>query len=158
MAVARWLSGPATRRGPSCGAWSTAVRDRLVPRNVAAHLRVPGVGEGRSRSPPCRARAGWSLVRGAGFSPKVRQEVPETSSLVALVAAGLGVALAPSSVRHLRINGVTHRPLADSINATIPLAAAYKAGPVSPVVRGYLETARSVTAQPAGPVARPAFR
>lgn len=60
----------------------------------------------------------------------------------ALVAAGLGVALAPASVRHLRVNGVTHRPLAGH-NVTVPLALAYQECPVSPLVRGYLETART---------------
>jgi DNA-binding transcriptional LysR family regulator len=84
-----------------------------------------------------------SAFRQAGITPRVHQEVAETSSLVALVAAGLGVALAPAPVRHLRIPGVTHRPLrAPAI--TIPLALAYKTGPVSPLVRGFLETARSV--------------
>jgi DNA-binding transcriptional LysR family regulator len=82
----------------------------------------------------------------AGFTPRVHQEVPETSSLVALVAAGLGVAMAPASVRHLRIPGVTHRPLGRPV-PSVTLALAYKAGPVPPVVRGYLETARSVLRQ-----------
>jgi len=84
-----------------------------------------------------------AACRQAGFTPRIRQEVAETSSLVALVAAGLGVALAPASVRHLRINGVTHRPIRDS-DVTLPLAVAYRSGPVSPLVRGYLETARAV--------------
>lgn len=90
--------------------------------------------------------------RQAGFTPRVHQEVAETSSLVALVAAGLGVALAPAPVRHLRLPGVTHRPLKAPM--TIPLALAYKAGPVSPLVRGFLETARSVmrTQRPISPV------
>ena len=81
--------------------------------------------------------------RRVGFTPRIHQEVGETSSLVALVAAGLGVALAPSSVRHLRIPGVTHRPLRGP-QATVTLALAYKEGPVPPAVRGYLETVRSV--------------
>jgi DNA-binding transcriptional LysR family regulator len=78
-----------------------------------------------------------SACRQAGFTPHIRQEVAETSSLVALVAAGLGVALAPASVRHLRINGVTHRPLRGPAQVTVMLAAAYRKGPVSPLVRGY---------------------
>jgi DNA-binding transcriptional LysR family regulator len=81
--------------------------------------------------------------RQAGFAPRIHQEVAETSSLVALVAAGLGAALAPSSVRHLRIPGVTHRPLLGP-EITVALALAYKRGPVPPVVRGYLETVRPV--------------
>jgi DNA-binding transcriptional LysR family regulator len=79
----------------------------------------------------------------AGFIPRVRQEVAETSSMVALVAAGLGVAVAPASVRQLRIPGVTHRPIRGT-DALLSRALAYKSGPVSPVIRGYLEVARAV--------------
>jgi len=84
-----------------------------------------------------------AACRQAGFTPRIRQEVAETSTLVALVAAGLGVALAPASVRHLRLSGVTHRPVRGT-DAVLPLAVAYRAGPVSPLVRGYLETVRAV--------------
>lgn len=79
----------------------------------------------------------------AGINPRIHQEVAETSSLVALVAAGLGVALAPAPARHLRIPGVAHRPLRKPA-IMMPLALAYKVGPVSPLVRGFLETARAV--------------
>ena len=40
-------------------------------------------------------------------------EVRETSTLVAFVAAGLGVALIPASVRSLALDGVAYRPLSD---------------------------------------------
>ena len=46
-------------------------------------------------------------------------------------------------MRHLRIPGVTHRPMRGP-QTTVTLALAYKAGPVPPVVRGYLELVRSV--------------
>lgn len=84
-----------------------------------------------------------AACRQAGFTPKVRQEVAETSSLVALVAAGLGVAVAPASIRHLRIAGVTHRPIRGT-DASVSLAVAYRREAVSPVIRGYLEIARAV--------------
>ena len=86
------------------------------------------------------------------------QRYAETSSLVALVAAGLGVALAPASVRHLRINGVTHRPLRGPARATVMLAAAYKKGPVSPLIRGYLETTRAVLRSQKQPSPGPSFK
>jgi DNA-binding transcriptional LysR family regulator len=110
-----------------------------------------------SRPPSSVYQAVVAVCKQAGFHPQVRQEVPETSSLVALVAAGLGVSLAPASVRHLRINGVTHRPLRGQPNATIPLAVAYRAGTVPPVVRGYLETARLLLASQKGPLPSPRF-
>ena len=44
----------------------------------------------------------------AGFSPRREHEAAETSTLLALVAAGLGVALVPESVRALRLDGVVY--------------------------------------------------
>lgn len=69
----------------------------------------------------------------AGFVPQIRHEVRETSSLVSLVAAGLGVAVVPASVRHLRIPGAVHRPI-DGCEATSDLAIAWRENEQSPVV------------------------
>jgi DNA-binding transcriptional LysR family regulator len=49
----------------------------------------------------------------AGFTPREVIEVRETSTLVAFVAAGLGVALIPASVRSLALEGVAYRRLSD---------------------------------------------
>jgi DNA-binding transcriptional LysR family regulator len=51
--------------------------------------------------------------RQAGFTPAEVIEVRETSTLVAFVAAGLGVALVPDSVRSLALDGVVYRRLSD---------------------------------------------
>lgn len=51
--------------------------------------------------------------RQAGFTPSEVIEVRETSTLVAYVAAGLGVALIPASVRSLAVEGVAYRRLSD---------------------------------------------
>jgi len=59
----------------------------------------------------------FSAVMGAchqaGFAPHEVIEVRETSTMVAFVAAGLGVALVPASVRSLALDGVAYRPLSD---------------------------------------------
>ena len=68
------------------------------------------------------------------------------------------VALAPASVRHLRINGVTHRPLRGPAQPTVMLAVAYKKGPVSPLIRGYLETTRAVLRSQKQPSPGPSFK
>jgi DNA-binding transcriptional LysR family regulator len=44
----------------------------------------------------------------AGFSPRVVQEAPQMASMVSLVAAGVGVTLAPESVCQLRPAGVRY--------------------------------------------------
>lgn len=108
-----------------------------------ADLRDEGFVVYPSSPPSSVYQTTVAACRQAGFSPRMAQEASETSTLVALVAAGLGVALAPASVRHLRINGVTHRPLRDP-TITVPLAMAYRDGPISPLLRGYLETSRMV--------------
>jgi DNA-binding transcriptional LysR family regulator len=51
------------------------------------------------------------LCRDAGFAPRVRHEVAETSTLVTFVAAGLGVAIVPEPVASLGVPGATYRPL-----------------------------------------------
>lgn len=51
--------------------------------------------------------------RRAGFTPHEVIEVRETSTLVAFVAAGLGVALIPASVRSLALDGVAYTQLSD---------------------------------------------
>lgn len=49
----------------------------------------------------------------AGFAPNITQQVVESYSLLSLVAAGLGVALVPESLKALCRQGVVYRPLAD---------------------------------------------
>lgn len=48
----------------------------------------------------------------SGFIPAQVHEVGETSTLVSFVAAGLGVALVPASVQHLKITGAHYLPIA----------------------------------------------
>lgn len=52
-----------------------------------------------------------TLCADAGFTARVRHEVEETSTLVTLVAAGLGVAIVPAPTAALDIAGVVYRPL-----------------------------------------------
>ena len=79
-----------------------------------------------------------TLCRESGFEPRVRAEVDETSTLVALVAGGLGAAIVPAPVTSLGLAGVSYLPLAGQ--HTIPLAVAYRAD------RGEAHLHRAVTA------------
>ncbi len=67
------------------------------------------------------------LCRDAGFRPRIRHEVAETSTLVTFVAAGLGVAVVPEPVGTLGVPGVTYRPLSPA-EVGVELAAAVRAG------------------------------
>lgn len=48
----------------------------------------------------------------AGFSPRIVQEAPQMASTVNLVAAGVGVALVPASMRQIKAPGVAYARLA----------------------------------------------
>ncbi len=78
----------------------------------------------------------------AGFSPRVAQEAREMATILGLVAAGLGVSLAPASARRLRSEGVVYRPLSDTAAALDHLALAWREDTASPLVRAFLAVAR----------------
>jgi DNA-binding transcriptional LysR family regulator len=68
----------------------------------------------------------------AGFVPHREHSAPGTAVLLALVAAGFGVAVVPASVRALPLRGVVIRDLADA--GSIELALAWRRGGDNPVV------------------------
>ena len=70
--------------------------------------------------------------RRAGFVPHREHSAPGTAVLLALVAADLGVAVVPESVRALPLSGVVIRDLGDA--GTIDLALAWRRGANSPLV------------------------
>lgn len=52
-----------------------------------------------------------SACRAAGFSPRVVQETSQVTSIVNLVAAGLGVSIVPASMQQVHSDGVSYRPI-----------------------------------------------
>ncbi|HEY9545342.1 MAG TPA: LysR family transcriptional regulator [Solimonas sp.] len=52
-----------------------------------------------------------AACRVAGFSPRVVQEASQVTSIVNLVASGLGVSILPASMQHMHTDGVTFRPI-----------------------------------------------
>lgn len=86
-----------------------AGRSRLAVRDLRDEPFI--VHSGRRES--AMSTALLSLSRDAGFSPRIRHEVGETSTLVTLVAGGLGVAMVPEPVSALQIGGVRYVRLSD---------------------------------------------
>jgi DNA-binding transcriptional LysR family regulator len=82
-----------------------------------------------------------TLCADAGFAPRVRHEGDETSTLVTLVAAGLGVAIVPAPTSALGIAGVVYRPL-QSRSLGVDLVAAWPASAHDQLVRRVIETLR----------------
>ncbi|MFB7917224.1 LysR substrate-binding domain-containing protein [Streptomyces sp. NPDC056061] len=73
----------------------------------------------------------------AGFYPKRAYEVTETSAALALVAAGLGIAVLPDSIRSAPREGVLCRDIEDALS--IPLSLAWREDDESPLLRNLLE-------------------
>lgn len=85
------------------------------------------------------------LLHEAGVEPKVRHEVGETSTLVTLVAGGLGVAVVPEPVTALALEGVTYRPLSGP-DAGIDLLVAHRAERQEPHLTRAVGVVRDVVA------------
>ena len=73
----------------------------------------------------------------AGFVPHREHAAPGTAVLLALVAAGFGVAVVPASVRALPLHGLVFRDLADG--GTIELALAWRRSADNPVVEAVID-------------------
>ena len=80
--------------------------------------------------------------RSAGFTPAEVVEVRETATLVAFVAAGIGVALVPEPVRSLALDGVGFHALAD-VHHRIELVLATRAEMLAPSVQHVLDAVLS---------------
>ncbi len=77
----------------------------------------------------------------AGFVPKVVQEATQWQTVVSLVAAGLGVSLAPGCVRNLGLPGVAYRPVP---GMTTAISASWRSGLNLPTVDPFLKCAKSI--------------
>jgi DNA-binding transcriptional LysR family regulator len=82
-----------------------------------------------------------SSLAGTGATPRVVQYAPEMLTIIGLVAAGIGVSLAPASVQRLALEGVTYRPVSGA--PATELAAVTRAGDESPLVRAFVTHAQA---------------
>lgn len=133
--------------------YETLRRDRLIAALPADHrlAGTSGLSLSDLRSEDFIAHAGHgrsvmgsvllAACADAGFVPRIRHEVSETSTLVTLVAAGLGIAVVPEPTADLDVLGVTYRPLfPDSLG--IDLIVARLESVTNPVVEQALRVLR----------------
>jgi len=73
------------------------------------------------------------FCRSAGFTPRIGQEAVQMPTIVSLVAAGMGVALVPASLRHMRRTGVVYRALAET-SPLMEMGLAWREGEEEPAV------------------------
>ncbi|MFB6894274.1 LysR family transcriptional regulator [Kitasatospora sp. NPDC056327] len=85
------------------------------------------------------------LCGASGFEPRVVQHAVEWQTVCALVGAGLGVSLAPASIRRVRLRGVAFRRVdpgpVGPCGARTLVAAAWRRDDPSPLVAGLLALA-----------------
>jgi DNA-binding transcriptional LysR family regulator len=75
----------------------------------------------------------------AGFTPRITQHAVEWQTVCGLVEAGLGISLAPTAIRRIRLRGVAFRPL-DPPAPETTVAAAWRTEETDPLVTNLLAT------------------
>ncbi|MFC5182626.1 LysR family transcriptional regulator [Actinomadura harenae] len=95
----------------------------LLPRAVGPHLHDQII----------------ALCAEAGFTPRVAQRAVEWQTVCALVETGLGVSLAPASIRRIRLKGVAFRRV-DPGAARTRVAVAWRENDPNPLVAHLLTT------------------
>jgi DNA-binding transcriptional LysR family regulator len=118
-----------------------ATRDALSVSDLRDEEFVAHAGHGRS----VMSSILTAICADAGFLPRIRHEVEETSTLVTLVSAGLGVAIVPEPTAALDIAGVCYRPLTpDALGVDLDVAWAARAN--SSLLDNVLTVLRQVAA------------
>jgi DNA-binding transcriptional LysR family regulator len=117
------LAVPPAWDGPGGGSADTVALGDLADEEFVVYS-APGSVVGAAADRACR---------GAGFVPRRTHEADQTSIVLALVAAGLGVALLPESVLAVTVDGVRYRELADC-DVTADVALAWRREDPSPVL------------------------
>ncbi|NID14064.1 LysR family transcriptional regulator [Luteibacter yeojuensis] len=77
-----------------------------------------------------------TMCRNAGFVPRIAQEAGESSTMIGLVAAGMGVAILPRSLRQVQVDGVAYVGIA-SPDAASALYVAHRRDDDSPLVKAF---------------------
>ncbi|WP_369206641.1 LysR family transcriptional regulator [Streptomyces sp. PU-14G] len=85
----------------------------------------------------------------AGYLPRVVQEAPDSYTILALVAMGVGVTLTLTSCTHIQQTGLVYRPLAGA-PVLLRSALAWRADNPSAALRSVLDVARETLPTPQG--------
>lgn len=113
-----------------------AARERLAMAELAGQ---PFVSQPRELAATLYDRL-VQLAAREGFHPIIRQQTQQINGLLALVAAGIGAALVPASIRAVQLPGITYVPL-DGPEAYLLMAIASRRDDPSPVLSQFLDIA-----------------
>lgn len=143
LAVHRLLDEPMIAAVPAAHPLAAAATGRPLSDFAAdrfiAFARVEGPGMFDATLAACLK---------AGFTPRLGQEAPRITSTLGLVAAGLGIALVPASMRRVHMDGVAYCELAPPDRPTVPLCLATRREPGSPALRNFIALIRRSAAAP----------
>lgn len=81
-----------------------------------------------------------------GFTPTMGAEVPQMTSVITFVAAGMGVSLVPCTMQQLQAEGVCYIPLSDLPAPQTQLAIAYNRRALSPALSLFISRIREAAA------------
>ena len=89
-----------------------------------------------------------SRCAAAGFRPKIAQVAPDSSTVLALVAAGAGVTVTLSSVSPAQTIGIVYRPIAGGEPDHLLAALGWRTDNKSPALRRVLDVSSQVLPTP----------
>ncbi|KFG72886.1 LysR substrate-binding domain-containing protein [Streptomyces mutabilis] len=89
-----------------------------------------------------------SLCHGAGFRPRITLHAPDSSTVLALVAAGAGVTITLSSVRPVQSVGIVYRPLEAIRPSHLISALAWRTDNPSPALTRVVDVSRQALPTP----------
>ncbi|MDI3405081.1 LysR family transcriptional regulator [Streptomyces cavernicola] len=122
---------------------------------LAAHAEVPVrelAGEPIVTFPLSRESAVRDAMvqacHDAGFAPRIAQEAPDSYNMLALVGAGVGVAVVVESARNIHLEHVVFRPLAGEEVPVLPIALGWRTGNPSAALHAVLRVAEEVLPTP----------
>lgn len=78
------------------------------------------------------------LCTEAGFRPKVRQEAAWISTVLSLVAGGIGISVLPANVQNLQRSGVVYRSIQGE-SLVLQIVAVWRTDNVSVILKNFLE-------------------
>jgi DNA-binding transcriptional LysR family regulator len=118
----------------------------LATREASPHVRDLD-GEPLVMYSPIEARYFHEVLVGvfrqARITPRDVQHLSQIHTAVALVGAGLGVALVPAAAARLHLDGVVLRPIEGVVGEPVELVAAWRTGNDNPVLPGVLQAVRA---------------
>ncbi len=86
------------------------------------------------------------LCQEAGFTPRIVQEAVRLQTIASLVATGMGVALVPAWVRHIRQAGIAYKDLKDrSSQIHLDVGIAWSKENHSPILPKFIGLAKEIS-------------